>query len=92
MAYVPENSDRFCPYPDCGKRMVLDIGQHADTGWVEMWHECIQCGYRERDNQWKRTPVVELVRAAKLPTRSGMTAAERLYQLRNGTFQEVLDD
>jgi hypothetical protein len=79
VTYLPEPSDRRCPVSDCGKRMVLDVGQHADTGWVEMWHECLSDGYRELDTTWKRTPVVEVARSA-----SGRTAAELLLAQRNG--------
>jgi hypothetical protein len=78
MTYIPEDSDRYCPVTDCGKKMVLDIGQNADTGWVEIWHECLHDGYRELDTQWKRTPVLELV------PRSGLTGTQRLRALRDG--------
>jgi hypothetical protein len=75
-----EDSDRFCPHD--GKRMVVDIGQDdtdCGSGWVQMYHQCLHCPYRELDTTWKRTPVVEVARSA-----SGRTAAELLLAQRQG--------
>ena len=33
----------------CGKRMVMDLGQDADTGWVHEHHFCLDCGNEIRE-------------------------------------------
>jgi hypothetical protein len=33
----------------CGKRMVMDLGQDANTGWVHEHHSCLSCGAEVRE-------------------------------------------
>jgi hypothetical protein len=33
----------------CGKRMVMDLGQDATTGWVHEHHSCLSCGTEVRE-------------------------------------------
>lgn len=75
-------SDRRCPFDS--KRMLVEIGQDDDSnnaelvGFVRMVHFCLHCDYREIDENWRR-PKLTVVR-------SGMTGAERLKRLREGTL------
>lgn len=74
-----EDSDRRCPRD--GKRMILEIGQRdvvdldRRLARVDMVHSCLECGYVERDNQWRRP---------RLTTVSGPSMRERLYAMRWG--------
>ena len=57
MSAVFEDSDRRCAR--CHKKMLVEIGQKEDVGGTsvglaEMVHTCFSCGYRERDDQWRR--------------------------------------
>ena len=72
-----DDSDRRCPR--CYKKMMLQIGQESNEGWVEMQHDCWSCGYSEPDKVWRRP----------LPTRDvegrpARSQAERLRQIRRG--------
>jgi hypothetical protein len=33
----------------CGKRMVMDLGQDSNTGWVHEHHACLDCGNEVRE-------------------------------------------
>lgn len=66
-----EDSPYRCPRD--GKRLVMDIGQDSDTGWVhEHHHWCISCDYqvRERPKAAKSITVAEILarRTAHLDT------------------------
>lgn len=78
MSTLIEDSDRHCPHD--GKRMLVEIGQREEVtgssfGIVEMVHICFNCGYRERDDQWRRP---------RIRVFAGPSMAERLYAQRMG--------
>jgi hypothetical protein len=66
----------------CGKRMVMDLGQDSDTGWVHEHHSCLSCGAEVRERpRADRTPYVlgvrELVRLRSRHLDRGKTLTPR---------------
>lgn len=63
------DSDRRCG--KCGKRMLLEVGQHDSRGDLEVSHECWQCGTSVPDRAWTRPNKVarELVAARLMAQR-----------------------
>lgn len=55
----------------CGKRMVMDLGQDADTGWVHEHHSCLDCGAEVRERSWphKTTTVRTVAELVRLRSR-----------------------
>src|SRR5688572_1941884 len=52
-----ETSHLRCPRD--GKRLVVEIGQDSDSGWVHEFHWCLSCDYRIRERpRADRTPYV----------------------------------
>lgn len=67
------DSHRRCPR--CHKRMTVEVGQHEETGEVEVVHHCESCGRRVRDTRWREPArvVTDLGRA---------NAVDRLWRMR----------
>jgi len=57
----------------CAKKMMMEIGQHADRGDVEIEHQCWSCGHTEYQDNWSRFHGTD-----------GHSAADRLRRLRLG--------
>lgn len=83
MSYV--DSHLRCPYD--GKRMMLDLGPNDDGSGCEQIHECWECGYRERDDQWRQMPVLELVRGRLKEQRSGKEHGVEVSTFDGETFK-----
>lgn len=70
---IIEDSHLRCPYE--GKKMFMEIGQHADDGRCEIRHYCPSCGYEELDTDWRDKRVVDV---------SPGVVASSLYRMRAG--------
>jgi hypothetical protein len=75
-----ETSHLRCPRD--GKRLVVEIGQDSDSGWVHEFHWCLSCDYRIRERpRADRTPYVlgvkELVRLRSRHLDRGKTLTPR---------------
>lgn len=66
LPYVPETTNERCPR--CFKKLVLDVGQDANTGWVHEHLSCWSCGYEVRERARPKAPpaVVEEMRRRRL--------------------------
>ncbi len=61
LPYVPDVATERCPR--CAKKLAVDLGQDADTGWVHEHLSCWSCGYEVRERAWPhRTATVLTVR------------------------------
>ena len=87
-----QDSDQRCPRD--GKRLVMEIGQDAETGWVHEHHWCLNCEYsvRERPRANKTVTVLsvaELLRRRVAHLDRGVEVEHWLGTMSDSELEEI---